>query len=153
MMNQTNNVIARNVATKQSLRRRTDPPQAEKPGLLRFLRSVVMTVLISSIPFFAFAATYDIKEMTPQVQQALHGRQGRYDELQSSKSSGTVGENNQGYVEVLKSEGNASTIVSQENADRRTIYHAIVEQNHLGPSGLSQVELAFAEVQREKARK
>ena len=112
---------------------------------------IAFSFLILTLMPAGFAATYDIKEMTPQVQQALHSRQERYETLQSLKTSGAVGENSRGYVEALSNEGNAASVVSQENSDRKIIYRTIVEQNHLGPSGLSQVETVFAEVQRDKA--
>ncbi|HTL47539.1 MAG TPA: DUF1318 domain-containing protein [Verrucomicrobiae bacterium] len=97
-----------------------------------------------------WAAQYDIKHMTPEIQQALQNRQNRYEELGRLKASGAVGENTSGYVDALQ--GGGTDLVSAENADRRVIYNAIVEQNGLGPGGLSQVEKVFAEVQREKAQ-
>ncbi len=100
----------------------------------------------------AFAGAYDIKEMTPEIQGALSGRQQRYGELQQLKAQGALGESSRGYVEVLKDSGNAGSIASAENRDRQVIYQAIVSQNNLGPQGLEQVEIAFADVQRDKAR-
>lgn len=100
----------------------------------------------------AFAAQYDIKEMTPSIQQALAGRQSRYDPLQAFKSQGLVGENHSGYVEALGDSGEVQGLVAQENTDRRVIYQAIVEQNGLGPEGAKQVEAVFAEVQRNRAK-
>lgn len=107
-------------------------------------------ILTSSLPLFA--AKYDIKEMTPAIEQALQNRQSRYSQIQQLKDGGVLGEDNQGYVKVLKSLPEADAIASTENADRRTIYNAIVEQNSLGAGGLAQVETVFAEVQRDKAR-
>ncbi len=112
----------------------------------RFLFSILFC--FSVLTPVLHAAAYDIKEMTPAVQNALSGRQGRYDELKLLKAQGTVGENNQGYVEALSGDGSA---VAAENADRRVIYSAIVEQNGLGGQGLAQVQKVFAEVQRDKA--
>ena len=97
----------------------------------------------------AWASSYDIKEMTPEIQQSLAGRQTRYGQLKQLKSEGAIGENNQGYVEALSGAGNS--VASAENADRRVIYSAIVQQNNLGGSGLAQVQKVFAEVQRDKA--
>lgn len=100
----------------------------------------------------AWAASYDIKNMTPEIQQALSGRQSRYSELQNLKASGAVGETSQGYVAALKPVPGAEEIANQENQDRRVIYQAIVSQNALGPQGMNEVERAFGEVQRDKAR-
>lgn len=109
---------------------------------------LALTFLASALP--AFAASYDIKEMTPQIQQALQGRQSRFAELQQLKSSGAAGEDNRGYVKALKPE--AESVASSENADRRVIYTAIVSQHNLGPSGLALVEQGFGDVQRDRAR-
>jgi uncharacterized protein YdbL (DUF1318 family) len=99
----------------------------------------------------AFAGQYDIKEMTPEIEQALQNRQSRYSQIQQMKNGGVLGENNKGYVEVLKPLPDADAIASDENADRRKIYQAIVSQNNLGSAGMGPVQTAFAEVQREKA--
>lgn len=96
------------------------------------------------------AAQYDIKEMTPRVQEAIDGRKNRYSELQSLKASGAVKENDQGYVTLVSASENAATIVAEENKDRRAIYETIVQQNNLGPNGMSVVEKAFAEVRRDR---
>ena len=110
----------------------------------------IFAVLGSLIP--AEAAQYDLKNMTPVVEQAIAGRQSRYDELQSLKTRGDVGENNRGYVEVLNSSVEAQNLVNLENQDRKVIYQTIADQNNLGPSGFAVIETVFGEVQREKAR-
>ncbi|MBI3313925.1 MAG: YdbL family protein [Candidatus Omnitrophica bacterium] len=100
----------------------------------------------------AEAAQYDLKTMTPEVTQAISNRQGRYEELQSLKTKGDVGENNHGYVEVLNSASGIQSLVDLENQDRKVIYQTIAEQNNLGPSGFAIIETVFGEVQRDKAR-
>ena len=96
--------------------------------------------------FAAYAANYDLKEKTPEIQQAIDGRQSRYTELQQAKQSGGARENNQGYVDCFRNE----SLCSAENHDRQTIYRAIADQNDLGPAGLSQIQRAFAETIRER---
>ncbi len=100
----------------------------------------------------AWAAQYDIKQMTPQIEQALANRQSRYDELRTLKAANRIGENSRGYVEALDKSAALADLVHAENSDRRVIYNAIVEQNGLGPAGMGAVETAFAEVQRDKAK-
>ncbi len=107
---------------------------------------VLSTLAASSL----FATSYDFKEITPDVQKAIKGRQSRYQEIQSLKKSGVIGEDNQGYVAVVKS-GQASSLISAENEDRKTIYTALASQNNLGSQGIAQVQKAFAEVQYDKA--
>ena len=98
----------------------------------------------------AIAANYDIKQMTPEITQALGARQNRYGELRQLKASGTLGENNRGYVENRGDYGNE--LAAAENVDRGIIYRAIAEQNNLGPAGLATIEAVFAEVQRNNAQ-
>jgi len=99
----------------------------------------------------AEAAHYDLKNMTPAVQNAITERQDRYSELQSLKSSGAVGENNHGYVEVFSGNAGVQSVAAAENRDRKIIYQTIADQNNLGPSGFAVVETIFGEVQRDKA--
>jgi uncharacterized protein YdbL (DUF1318 family) len=115
----------------------------------KILLSAVMLLLLNITT--VWAASYDIKEMTPEVKAALDSRRSRFDELKSLKSQGAIGENNQGYVEVLKSTGNAQSVADAENRDRKFIYTTIVAQNGLPSSALSTVEEVFAQVQRDKA--
>ena len=118
------------------------------------MKKIILLILCSVLALpasSALAGKYDIKEMTPPVKKALESRRERYDKLEFLKTDGVIGENNSGYVEVLKSGQGAESAVNAENADRKTIYKAIVEQNNLGSGALSAVEKVFAEVQRNKA--
>ncbi len=108
-----------------------------------------LLVFLFVVPVFA-EGKYDIKQMTPEVQNALNGRRDRFDQLRALKSSGAVGENNHGYAEVLKQEGPAGDIVAAENRDRKVIYQTIAEQNGL-ENAISTIESVFAQVQRDKA--
>ena len=96
-------------------------------------------------------AAYDIQEMTPQVKAALDSRRERFDELRKLKEKGIIGENNQGYVELLTENDEAKILVKEENKDRRLIYKTIIQQNNLAEEELEKVEKAFAQVQKEKA--
>lgn len=115
---------------------------------------VILICLVSSL-FVAevqAAHQYDIKQVTPEIHQAFQNRKARYGELSNLKAQGAVGENNRGYAEVLNNPAQSTAVVEAENADRRVIYNAIVQQNGLGPGGLSTVEGVFAEVRRNKAK-
>ncbi|MDP3921169.1 MAG: DUF1318 domain-containing protein [Candidatus Omnitrophota bacterium] len=117
---------------------------------LRF--AIIFSTLIGmSFSSALQAGQYDLKEMTPEVTQALKNRQARYGELQDLKTQNSVGENSDGYVTAL-GDGSASGIAAAENRDREVIYRAIADQNQLGPTGLKVIETVFAEVQREKTR-
>ncbi len=116
------------------------------------LRMTMVIFIFLLYPISVFAGQYDIKQMTPAIEQALHGREMRYAQLQQLKASGAIGENHQGLTHVLKPQPGAETISEAENADRLVLYNAIADQNQLGGAGLSQIKKVFAEVQREKAR-
>ena len=113
---------------------------------------LAVAILLTVVQAPAWAARYDIKQMTPEVQQALDNRKARYDEIQALKSAGRIGEDNRGYVRALNEPETAVPAVAAENNDRQAIYSAIVNQNGLGPEGMRQVEAVFGEVQREKTR-
>ena len=98
-----------------------------------------------------FAANYDYKTMTPEIEQALKNRQARYYQLQNLKQEDVIGENNKGYVTDLKGNPAAATVTAAENRDRRVLYEALAEQNNLGGTGLLEIQKAFAAVQLEKA--
>lgn len=118
-----------------------------KTKKLSFLLSILFLFTLASQ---AFAVNYDLKEETPAVKSAIEGRQSRWREIRSLKDKNLIGEDNQGYVKALAPE--AEQIAAVENADRETIYHAIVAQNHLPPSSLSEVQTVFMEVHHRKAR-
>ena len=116
---------------------------------MKSLLLVVMLVL-TSFPVFA-QAKYAIKEMTPQVQEALNNRRDRYDQLRDLKAKGWVGENNKGYAEALSEASVAVVLVADENKDRSVIYSTIALQNGLEGSQ-DTIEKVFAGVQRDKAQ-
>ena len=92
----------------------------------------------------AYAGEYDIKQMTPEVREALAGRQSRYAELQAAKKSGAVSENDEGLVS-----GNPE-LAGAENHDRLVIYQTIADQNNLGSGGLEIIKKTFAQTIRER---
>ena len=66
------------------------------------------------LSFFFIAAAYDIKEMTPAIEQALQNRQARYNQIQQMKEGGVLGEDNKGYVKVIRPLPEADAIVDAE---------------------------------------
>ena len=113
------------------------------------LLSVMSFVLLTNHSWAE--SKYSIKEMTPAVQAALDGRRDRFETLSGLKKKGLIGENNQGYVEVLVKGEGAEDLVEAENKDRQVIYQTIADQNGLKDE-LSTIEKVFAEVQRDKAQ-
>ena len=119
-----------------------------------FSWGVIFVLLALSSLSCREAGDYRLKKITPSVQKALNSRKARSHELQARKAKAAVGENNQGFVRVLKPAGQAKDkeLVEAENRDRNLIYNVITKQNHLGPEGLSKVERAFAKVRENRAR-
>ena len=93
---------------------------------------------------------YTIKEMTPEIEEALENRRDRYEQLREYKTKGFIGENNQGYVDALSDLEEIILIIDDENKDRKIIYQTIAEQNNL-KEALSTIESVFAQVQRDRA--
>lgn len=52
----------------------------------------------------------------------------RISQIDQLKSSGAVGENNRGFLEVRGGGGDAASVVGAENADREKVYAAIAKQ-------------------------
>jgi uncharacterized protein YdbL (DUF1318 family) len=118
---------------------------------IKIFTILTVVLLLCIFSQTGYAAMYDLKEITPEVQSALENRRSRFSELEDLKQKGIVGETNKGYVENLAGDSRASSIASAENADRKTIYKAIAEQNGL-TGAFDTIESVFAGVQRDKAR-
>lgn len=115
------------------------------------MKTLLATMVTLGLVATCWAGTYDLKETTPAVQQALNHRQARYAELASQKTAGAIGEDNQGHVAQLGGGPDVAALVAEENADRDIIYRAIVEQNGLAPEAMATVQQVFGETQRARA--
>ena len=109
-----------------------------------FTLGLAVSLFVLTAASCCFAANYDYKTMTPDIEKALENRQARYYQLQSLKQEGVIGENNKGYVTDLKGSASSAAMTDAENLDRRVIYEALAEQNKLGTTGLLEVQKAFA---------
>ena len=98
---------------------------------------------------------YRLEKGDPAVQKALDSRKARSPELRALKTKGVIGENNRGFIEVLKPvlTPKGKSLIEAENLDRKFIYETVVRQNHLGPEGLAKVEEQYAKTRRERAKK
>ena len=84
---------------------------------------------------------------TPEVQKVLNRRHARAAELKTLKAKALIGENNKGFITILKPsdvQAKEKSWVEAENHDRKFIYNTAVMQNHLGDKGLAKVEEDFA---------
>ncbi len=91
---------------------------------------------------------------TPDVQNVLNHRKARVRELQALKAKGLIGENNKGFITILKPsiQSKEKKLVEAENHDRKLIYNTVVAQNHLGSEGLAKVEKEFAKTHRDRTK-
>ena len=98
---------------------------------------------------------YRLKTKTPAVQKVLNHRKARSPELQTLKSKALIGENNKGFLTVLKPslQPKEKSLVDAENHDRKFIDSTVAAQNHLGSESLAKVEAEFAETRLERAGK
>ena len=98
---------------------------------------------------------YRLKKGDPAVQKVLGSRKARSPELRALKKKGVIGENNRGFIKVLKPTltPKGKNLIEAENQDRKLIYETVAAQNHLGPDGLAKVEEQYAKTRRERAKK
>ena len=93
---------------------------------------------------------------TPEVQKVLKRRHARAAELKTLKAKALIGENNKGFITILKPsdiQAKEKSLVEAENHDRKFIYNTVVMQNRLGGKGLAKVEEDFAKTHRVRAMK
>lgn len=87
--------------------------------------------LHSFLPFRTEVA-YAQEGMGPDVEEAVSGRKSRYQEVAKLESSGIIGENKNGLIEVRvpgKADENTLSLVTAENRDRMTVYRGIAHKN------------------------
>jgi uncharacterized protein YdbL (DUF1318 family) len=83
------------------------------------VRTTVWLLMCGLLLFFVSAAwAQDIKSRM----------RSRLPELVTLKANGIIGENNQGYLTVLKTPTDKAPLITAENEDRRTIYSAIAKK-------------------------
>lgn len=82
----------------------------------------VLLILCSLAFALPLARAQDLSAVKARIDQRLP-------HLDSLKSSGAIGENNQGFVEVRNASGDAASVVQAENADRHTVYAEIAAKN------------------------
>lgn len=74
-----------------------------------------------------FAGVFSLNAQTASELKAK--MKDRLPAIERLKNSGALGENNQGYLQVRKNEGDAQSIANAENGDRQKVYKAIAAKN------------------------
>ncbi len=77
--------------------------------------------------------------VAPAIAQDIKARmRARLPVLVDLKAKGIIGENNQGFLTVLKKAGDKKSVVDAENKDRRKIYNAIAKKLGTTPALVGQ---------------
>ena len=100
-------------------------------------------------PSEAYAQTTQLKYLTEEIKEAIERRKSRYPQIEELLDEGSIGENNQGLLEIRQktqifSDKELKNIVSEENNDRMFIYRSIQEQNNLPKEALKDIQNTFA---------
>ena len=122
-----------NIVSGSSTQKQEQPKKPEQQSLLsRFLSN-------------AFA-----EELSPEVEQAAKRRGSRLAELIRMETSGILGENKSGLVEIRNQAqaSEAAALVSAENSDREIIYSSVAKKNG---TSVAEVEKLYAKKLQDKA--
>ena len=92
--------------------------------LINTLMKVAVCAMLLTVSAQAFGVT------AKQIKQRMIAR---YPQIKAFLQKGIVGENNKGYLKLLKNDANAKKIVEAENNDRKIIYTAIAKQQNATP--------------------
>jgi uncharacterized protein YdbL (DUF1318 family) len=96
----------------------------------------------------------------PAIRKIIESRAARLGEINGYKSSGVVGENNKGDLEIrdlgalsdLRARAEVQKMVRAENADREQLYREIAAAKNIDPSQLDKIRETYAATLRENAR-
>ena len=84
----------------------------------KILKWGLLVMTISCITCNAFAGAAQIKA----------SMKARLPKVEALKSQAVLGENNLGYITVLKNSANATVLAAAENKDRKVIYNALAKK-------------------------
>lgn len=127
-------------------------PEADQKSMLdRFLDAIdpVQT---------AYAA--EINETSPRVQQIANSMKARFSDVEAAKRTGAVGENNRGFLEMVKPDAiadadqrnNAQKTIAADNEDRKALYQEIARLNADQNLTVGTVERIYAQKRLERAK-
>lgn len=105
----------------------------------------------------AYAA--EIKDSSPRVTQIAQSMKERFPQVESIKATGAVGENNRGFLELVKPEliedaekrNEVQRVIAAENQDRKALYQEIARLNRDQNLNVSTVERIYAQKRLERA--
>lgn len=109
----------------------------------------------------AYAQSVPEPELTnPAILKMIDSRAARLPVVNQFKSSGVIGENNEGDLEIrdlaalsdLRARAEVQKLVRAENADREQLYKEIAGAKNIDPSQLGRIRETYAETLRANAR-
>jgi uncharacterized protein YdbL (DUF1318 family) len=86
-------------------------------------RTFILTTLIALASILSIGATPAFAQDKAELQKRFKQRD---PEIRKLKAAGKVGETSDGYLDFV--EGGSSSVVDEENADRRTLYAMIAKE-------------------------
>lgn len=104
----------------------------------------------------AYAQGAQLKYLTDEIKQAVERRKSRYSKVEELLNEGSIGENNQGLLEIRQKSGilpdkELKDLILEENDDRMFIYRSILEQNNLPKDALKDIQAAFAKERQDRS--
>lgn len=106
----------------------------------------------------AYAA--EVKDSSPRVQQIANSMKTRFAEVEAAKKTGAVGENNRGFLEMVKPDAiadaeqrnNVQKTIAADNEDRKALYQEIARLNSDQNLTVGTVERIYAQKRLERAK-
>ncbi len=116
--------------------------------------------LLGVSPAYAQQSVPPPEVSNPAIRKIIESRARRLPQLNKYKGMGVIGENNKGYVEIIKLDAltdlreraEAQRLVRAENADREQLYKEIAAATNVDPSQIPRIGQTYAEKLREMAR-
>ena len=102
----------------------------------------------------------ELNETSPRVQQIANSMKARFNDVEAAKKTGAVGENNRGFVEMVKPDAIADAeqrnavqrVIAAENEDRKALYQEIARINSDQNLTVGAVERVYAQKRLERAK-
>ncbi|MDJ0784134.1 MAG: YdbL family protein [Desulfosarcinaceae bacterium] len=94
-------------------------------------RSNLMLCLLTTSLVFSFVTAAWAQDIKSRMRSRLP-------DIVALKAEGVIGENNQGYLTILKAPTDKKALIAAENKDRRTVYNAIAKKQGTTPALVGQ---------------
>jgi len=106
------------------------------------------------------AYAQELKSTSPLVKQIADRMRERFDEVQALKKTGAVGENNRGFLEMIKpgnlsgdeAKNEAQRLIAADNEDRKALYAEVARLNRGENVSVSTVERVYAKERLDRAK-